>query len=321
MRQCRMRYRVLIFLLFCVEGLYSQQLHRAEEQGLVGPVFAVISYRIDYQRKFGEMVEGTPIKDTIAAYGPDGIARFSSSLYDGHLTTYYRYYVVDQRLIRTEYWSYGDIFSITLLSYDTYGRLVSEDEFSRDTSSLQKRTIYKYDDDGRLVDQTAYGPDGGLWKLEYDVGFDFPSKNVFVYDVSGRKTEERSYRYDGELISRVTYVFDENMEAQRYFDSDGTLQYTQSIQTDSNGNIVLSTVQSVDGTSDSKTTYMYDDFGDLVVAETSDAAGNVLHRVTYEYDEYGNWTSMKVESREEYFGTTEFAPSSRVIREIVYRPN
>ncbi len=314
-----MRKVIVLFIFVCTAPIYSQRNYTSEEASLYGSVFAVIEYRIQYERKFGELVEMPPQKHSVAAYGPDGIIRFKSSFYEDEVVSYYRYYVIEGKVMRIDYWSHGDVFTITLLSYDSVGRLNLEDKYYRDTATLDSRKIYKYDENGRVLDISECGPDGALWKSEYDLGYDMPSKEIFKYDSRGRLKEKRSYRYDGEQLSRTVYEYGNEFEKHHDLDADGNTQSTEIITFRPDGKISHSELMNEDGSLDMRAECIYDDRRNQIQVETMNADGKIIDVDRYEYDARGNWTVERSESLEEHFGVQELETYWHIVREIVYR--
>ena len=85
-------------------------------------------------------------------------------------------------------------------------------------------------------------------------------KTFFKYDENGNNTEQNVYNSDGSFYYKVTKKYDENgnrFEWNRY-NSDGSLNIKYTFKYDENGNAFEMNIYNSDGNLDTKSTYKYE---------------------------------------------------------------
>ena len=103
---------------------------------------------------------------------------------------------------------------------------------------LFHRVVYSYDDSGRLIGESAYGPDSQLYK-----------RSLFSYE-DGRKKEEMStFNEDGSLNLGLVQIYDDRdnvIEAGALDQGDRCCKTVRIYEYDQVGNWIKQTVQSVE---------------------------------------------------------------------------
>ncbi|GAA4467289.1 hypothetical protein GCM10023093_22900 [Nemorincola caseinilytica] len=131
---------------------------------------------------------------------------------------------------------------------------------------LLSRSVYNYNDSGRLVDVKRYRGDGGL-----------NVTTVYTYDKAGNETEESNYDPSGMLFmtGKSTYDLNGNRIVYNRYNQFGHLFLRSNIKYDKKGNEVQEREFDSHESLQFVTTYGYDGY---------DKQGNWLQRVTLKND-------------------------------------
>lgn len=190
----------------------------------------------------------------------------------------------------------ADIKKITQYSYS------ANSEFEK--IELTEKEIFEYDQNGNLTYESWYGSNE-----------QFEGKIIYRYNGDGKLIEAVEYdennNPDGDVY---TYGYDDNgnKNAWNVF-YNGTLEYTDSLKVDSNGNIIeYRGFYYVDGIAYSDgfepSTCKYDENNDII-EWNEDGARNRETYVYTEYDQHGNW--LKREHWSYYANNESFGVSER----------
>jgi hypothetical protein len=110
--------------------------------------------------------------------------------------------------------------------------------------AVTKKTVYAYVGGG-LSERLTYGPDKSL-----------QDKTVYTRDAEGRVLERITYRGNGERIESESIAYGSNSEfVKEYFGSDSVL--ASRYESDRNGNVVLEVHYGMSGAVTSKEVYEY----------------------------------------------------------------
>lgn len=214
--------------------------------------------RVDFNR------DGSVAQTLIYHYDADGRSTGYEDYMPGLSTARKHIYVLDQSGKRTEYriiqptGSAGD--EKYLYKYDARGNRIAEELYHK--TSLISRNENTYDDQGRLISQTIYNPDGSV------------SARISNSLAADGNPLER-VRYDGDLLTyRVRYTYDSKGRLDR-LETAGSY-----VETDSSSEryVTGQAVYVYKGKDQPKETLIYNPDGSL------------RERVVFDYDSRGNWT-------------------------------
>jgi hypothetical protein len=185
-----------------------------------------------------------------------------------------------------ELYTYG----VKTITYDEQGKIIKEDPREPGCGyfdNLRRET--KTDSDGRVIEGTAFLPNGRLFR-----------RTTYAYDSTGYQTEVASYDHRNLLEFKWTRVYDLRgrvLEATRY-DRNGTHQ----------------------GHLDHREVYVYDDKGNETDFMCYDPAGRLDYwsSQTYEYDTNGNWIQRLFYKKVVDGKELPFEPSEATNRNIAY---
>ena len=253
-----------------------------EKYELNCPVKSIDVRTYEASSKFGEVIKGEP------TYG-NYLAEFDKA---GNL------------LMRTEYFSDGDMYLVRKFKYDEQNNQIEEISYSREgeqTSLLQ----CEYNDAGQLIKYIRYDEDGNVdffGESEYEDEYLVKSRSVrydedgatdeeeWVFNRDGKMLLESSLYMNGKLENVYKFSkFEENcvVEGVKY-DADGVKLSEFYEESDGHG---IKLIKSHDFIDDSESEYRVkrNDRGHMVYIYNSKAE----HKETYyeyEYDSKGNWT-------------------------------
>lgn len=220
---------------------------------------------------------------------------------------------------------YGDVESLTYTTYklkDSSEGIIRDEvlanfsfEFNAAGDVTQKKETdklsshdytYKYDLNGKLLEEAGYNSDGSLF-----------SKETYVYDSKGNVTEESSmvnvykprivkytFTYepsgnkiateyiDGVFTGKYAYKYDSsgNEIEKVSYNYDNVLSSTVVNNYDSNGNKIESMWRKSDGTILKKEVCEYDSDGNMIEETQYNSDGSLSNKTTYAYDSNGNKT-------------------------------
>ena len=152
----------------------------------------------------------------------------------------------------------GNVESVEITAYtlkDSFGETV--------TDKVKGKQIYKFDQQGNVVESALYKSDGSLNRKEAD-----------KYDSQGNKIEEAWYNSDGSLDWKYLYKYDSqgNKIEEAKYKSDGSLDYKYLYKYDSLGNQIERASYRSNGSLGIKILYKYD------------SQGNLIEQITYKGD-------------------------------------
>jgi YD repeat-containing protein len=169
-----------------------------------------------------------------------------------------------------------------VLTYDENERLIRNESFHDDYSE-RTRTNYKYDEQGKLIEEVHYAR-----ILKKTTGLILNHKKTFSYDENGNLIEENFSNGNPYFDQKKTYKFDDNanLTNQLDLDADGQLKDKSMYKYDEHGNKTEFTYRDVGG---AITTflYKYDANGNLI--EEGTKGSSIKTSYEYDYDNQGNW--------------------------------
>ncbi|MGZ4058043.1 MAG: hypothetical protein ACXVPU_03400 [Bacteroidia bacterium] len=157
----------------------------------------------------------------------------------------------------TTYYPDGKTITWYSYKYDEKGKLVEEIDKYKSDSTLEKKTIWKYDAKGNNIEATDYKPNG-----------DLSTKSTFEYDEKGNEIQCDMYGIDG----KITYVY--------------KWEY------DKSGNKIIEELYDFGGKFlNSKKTFSYDNKGNTIEEKDYNSTGSLKATIDYKYDfdTRGNW--------------------------------
>lgn len=214
--------------------------------------------RVDFNR------DGSAAQTIVYNYDTEGRSTGYEDYASGLSTPRKHVYILDQKGNRAEYrivqpnGSAGD--ERYVYKYDPNGNKVAEELYYK--TSLISRNENSYDDQGRLISQTIYNPDGSV-----------SARMRVSFSPDGKPLER--IRHDGDLVTyRVRYTYDTKG---RLVEVETTGSYVES---DSNSE------EHVTGT----VVYVYKGKDQPKEMLIHNQDGTLRERVVFSYDSRGNWT-------------------------------
>jgi YD repeat-containing protein len=177
---------------------------------------------------------------------------------------------------------YNDVYEgvrvLKNADYNAEGRLVQLQTYIG--NALSWRLSYKYDDEGRVLEEIYYSAEENS-----------TSKIVYTYNDEGNMVESKIYEND-ELSSTKHYTYDAKSQEIEFvmLNADGTMKIKEFTTYDKRGNVVERSYHNANSTLDNRTVYEYDKRGNLVRATVYDEQGAVDGYVVKTYDESDNLT-------------------------------
>ncbi|MBL0202163.1 MAG: hypothetical protein IPP81_19005 [Chitinophagaceae bacterium] len=320
-----MHHFTLIFVSF-VLNIFSSDAQGIYEMtwstiGIKGKVKEITQRSYGVQFKFGELEKN------------------QSEISDG-----YAHYIFNEKGFATEY----GLGNKQIIEYNELGNKISQTMFAnREDKSeyLYKKIIWKYDNNGKIVEQNEYDKDGNLTRkdlykydkngklsqfIDYDKDGNFSRKFLYKYDKNGNPVENSAYDENDTLVSKTLYKYDSDKKLIEYtsyrkFGNSkwGSIENSKSIyKYDKSGNLLQNTTQvntqdviSKKTTSKMKLeTYKYNDKSEMI-EYTSGIPNDTKSTKTikYEYDSYSNWIKAIVLNN-----TSSDFKNSIKEREIIY---
>lgn len=189
-------------------------------------------------------------------------------------------YTFDQRGRRTGTSGYDldkNIDWIAVYSYPLEDK--AEMHMKSGSGGLRSKSVYTYNDAGRLIEENLYGAQGELRE-----------KMTYTYDARGiNKIVVSCYKPTGELRWREDYEYNNAGEKTGYkhYDSQGNLEWQTVYKYDTNGNIIEEGSYDINGAEISHHAYEYvfDDY-------------NWIQRITFVFDINGNKIPENIVERE-----------------------
>jgi YD repeat-containing protein len=173
-------------------------------------------------------------------------------------------YVLDQNGNRTEYKMTQPTGSAAderyVYKYDGQGNRIGEELYHKTT--LISRNQNSFDDQGRLISQTIYNPDGTV-----------AARIVNSFAADGKPLER--VRHDGDLLTyRVRYKYDDK----------GRLSELETVGS------WIEMDSSADSYVTGKVVYVYKGKNTPKETLTYNPDGSLRERLVFDYDSHGNWT-------------------------------
>lgn len=184
--------------------------------------------------------------------------------------------------------------------YNDKGQPIEEGWIKKGESKPNR--IYKYDNDGNLIEDIGLTDDGGvLVKSVNEYNSDgvrlieklYNSKDVlekeFINDIEGKRTKAIVYDENGILNYTVNYKYDNrnNVIREKYLDNKGNLNQEVIYNYDNEGNKTIQVLKDGTGKEKEKILYSYDQNGNQISYKHY-INGLLSKEATYEYDENGN---------------------------------
>lgn len=220
-----------------------------------------------------------------------------------------------------------------VFTYDQEGKLVGRVDFGKGNSP-ETSAVFRYDEKGNKVFQELRQHRGNKslsvsWEYEYDGTLvvemhnsNTPMYKTYAYDSEGRLISEKDFNETDELVSHITYQWDEEGKLLEQTEKLQFLIRSKTYQYDSEGRkstVHLTREHNFEGNTITreKETYEYDDQGHLAkymywnqegelttyTRYYHDPAGNLIREelgetiYVYQYDERNNLTEKKKKVR------------------------
>lgn len=185
-----------------------------------------------------------------------------------------------------EYTSYeGDIeesITTNIYKFNQNGDILEETEYNDDEGLdfLVARYCYNYDSRCNQIEQIFYKEDGSLgWR------------ELCKYDTLGNIIEGVAYNSEGVQICKKSYQYDSRgnlIEKIGYYDGGEKTKSMYAYQYDSQGNIVEKTECDNNGKQHSRDLYRFDSQGNMIEACLFGADNQLRMRIVYKHDLKGN---------------------------------
>ncbi len=283
------RILMVIFAVAFCASVNAQTKPDSEQEGLFGSVQSVKTEVAEFTAKDGRNAEGPRMPVQAVTYDTRGnrmkcvdfnrdgsVAQTLVYTYDsegrrigyedytpGLSTARKHVYALDAKGNRVEYKIIQPTGSVAdekyLYKYDANGKKIAEELYHK--TSLISRNENAYDEQGRLMSQTIYNPDGSISSR---------IKNAIAAD--GKPTERT--RYDGDLLTyKVRYTYDKK----------GKLVELETIGS------YVETDANTEGYVTGKVVYIYKGKDQPKETLVFNPDGSLRERVIVEYDSRGNW--------------------------------
>lgn len=280
---------VILAVVFCA-SVNAQTKSDSEQDRLVGSVQSVKTELAEFADKDGKNVEGPRMPVQTVSYDARGnrvkhvdfnrdgsVAQTLVYTYDaegrrigyedyipGLSTARKHVYVLDAKGNRVEYKIIQPTGAAAdekyLYKYDVNGNKIAEELYHK--TSLISRNENAYDNQGRLISQIIYNPDGSV------------SSRIQNAIAADGKPAERT-RYDGDLLTyKVRYTYDKK----------GKL-----VELETTGSYV-ETDPGAEGYVTGKVVYIYKGKDQPKETLVFNPDGSLREKVVVEYDSHGNWT-------------------------------
>jgi YD repeat-containing protein len=179
-------------------------------------------------------------------------------------------------------------------SYDENGNLI-------ESKSPNARITYKYNDKGKMTQETYFNPDGsiesrfnynydGLGNLteesEANVSGSFFIRTQYQYE-NGRRTKTILYNEDGSVKTSFKYDEKGNLLDVASFETDKSYYFNKVNKYDAKGRLTEETSLNPDGTINKKTYFTYDNSGNKIKEVRYGTDGKLEDKKTYTYDSRG----------------------------------
>ena len=192
--------------------------------------------------------------------------------------------------------------------YNENGNILLEETHIPD-GSVEHKASYRYDPDGRLVEELLleeddfvsehrtmeYNEKGHIWKerMHYlDGSYD---ETVYHYDEEGKLIMKESAGDDGESGNTVKLEYNGKYPvSEMEYDADGQIVSERHFEFDEAGNLVSESIDSPEEKFEQL--HEYDGKGNRLVTRRYDEAGHLVERSTYTRDEQGQALQVKDES-------------------------
>lgn len=226
-----------------------------------------VQYRISRRQLTHETGD---VNLTLYTYNEDGKILSTETLLNGNFSSRVDYaYSEDSTVITQNFTSATGAPSTSEYhsTYDENGNILESSSYSG--GRLVGTTYYTYDEQGRETELRGVDADGNLQTLStrtYDTNGnlirteltygDRVSRNDYSYDQENRCLTAET-RINGQLNSRVEYIWNENSSYGTVYNPDGTPRFKTLTVQDTFGNILLEETYDVLGTFQERTCYEY----------------------------------------------------------------
>jgi len=305
--------------------------------GLYGPVKQVVIENAVVVQQFDDWVETARATESATLYSASGqitdIRRYQpgTNKLDYHII--YRY-DGEQLLEEASFDPRGEPLYKWFYSYED-GQLESLTGY-RGSGDLDFRTVFSYDDQARLIEETAYNDD---FSLQYAAEQSYTSSGytrtttyylpdnevdyltIETFSTTGLRLEEKGTTLEGAPQYRVTYRYTETGELleEAAFQAEDVQQYRLENAYDPKGNLIEATEFDADNEPFFRYGYDYDERNNITLRSTAPLGAEPgLQRYEYNYDAQGNWVERKTFKQVERFGEQLMQPVEVSYRMITY---
>lgn len=277
------------------DSLYFSETYQYDEKGNQIALRRICSSLIwNYNKTYKYDENGNQIE--LYSYNYDGVLTFKeTNKYDDN----------ENNIEKINYQSDGSLelkmISKKEYTYNNRGNEIERKVYNSNDSLIYRKYISKYDDNGNLVEQNGYTPNGlydekGI-KINEDGYNPFLSiyKYTYKYDENGNQIEFISYRY-GKLESKETKKYDNkgNQIENCNYESCG-LGWCLSIKStnkyNDSGLLIEKSTYIPELNVDSKTIINYFDKGSRIEFNTYNSNGRLIYSGVnkFTFDKKGNW--------------------------------
>lgn len=226
-----------------------------------------------------------------------------------------------------------------IVEYVCEGRRIAEVKYKRSTESSFRKTVYRYDQKGRDIEQAEFFPDGTLERLE-SYSYDNGSNRIEV--IAKQQVHPEHFnpkRYDVYVTTKTTFEYDRNQNKTKefFFSPDGSRYATWLFLYDTKNRLIKETHIDKIGQLDDQFIYRYNRKGQLNEewhyanfcverngqmckgrVNSGDGVFYYLTKTIYQYDRVGNWIHQQQYSMGGDNKILRFEPDHVLARQISY---
>ncbi len=171
----------------------------------------------------------------------------------------------------------GEDIETQIFTYNNTGLLSEKKEY--DNKTLEEKTTYSYNTKGLLIEEIRVRP-----KSEGFGGSPY-KKTIYKYNANGKCTHETSYNKSGYETNALMYEYNNNgltvIEKEKY---DGAFVKMYEKTTDSRGNVIESILYDFNGKQEKRMVETYDSSNNRLTYEAYDKNNMFFERITETYN-------------------------------------
>jgi hypothetical protein len=278
MKIIKTQFAALLLGLLCFLSAPAQEKSDRDRCGLIGPVKTIhfeVAKFLNESRK-----EGPRVSSCRFTYDPNGELIEDTRYFEGRRQTR-SYEKKEGATEETGYDATGSLENKTVYAYNSDGKVIEEGYYDG-KGILQYKKVYNYRGPGNVVDVATYTEGGSK----------FDGKQSYRYDDNRGLTENASYGPDGTLRLKQTYAYNDKKlltETARY-NRENHLLIKTTYRYDDRERLIVQAEYKRDGSLQSQTVFVYNSRTNIVEQSNFTTDGSLDNRRTSNYDDKGNLT-------------------------------